>query len=138
MSSLLQAAQLAQNDPLSGHLVQAAVALILSLQVWLIKAVTAMRDELRTVRQTLFGVNNDNGIDGTVKDHEQRITGCEGYINRTVPERLKLWDGFKDEVKALLSRNVDRLDKHDHRIKSVEQAQKLTQAALDTLIRKDA
>jgi hypothetical protein len=89
-------------SPLAGHLVQGAVALILALQAWVIRAVTSTRDEVRTIRQALFGVNNDNGIDGAVKAHEHRLTECEGYIERTVPERLKLWGAFKEATERAL------------------------------------
>lgn len=128
MSFLMQATAVAvAADPLGGHLVQAAVALILALQAWLIRAVTAMRDDMRTIRQTLFGVNNDNGIDGDVKNLKGRVAECEGYITRTVPERLKLWEGFKTETEASVENAERRIDKHEHRFKAVEQATLLLQ-----------
>lgn len=88
----------ASSDGLGTHIVQGAVAMILALQAWVIRAVTMTRDDVRTIRQSLFGVNNDNGIDAQVKDHEGRIGECEAYIERTVPERLRGWEAWKDAI----------------------------------------
>jgi hypothetical protein len=96
----VQAVAVAQSssDGLGTHIVQGAVALILALQAWVIRAVTMTRDDVRMIRQSVFGVNNDNGIDAAVKDHESRIGQCEAYIERTVPERLRGWEAWKDAI----------------------------------------
>jgi hypothetical protein len=101
MMLLLQATATAvstSSDGLGTHIVQGAVAMILALQAWVIRAVTMTRDDVRMIRQSVFGVNNDNGIDAAVKDHESRIGQCEAYIERTVPERLRGWEAWKDAI----------------------------------------
>lgn len=98
-------------DPLGGHLVQAAVILILALQGWCVRAVLAATSELTKMRQTLFGETGDNGINGTQKkhadcltDHEHTLAEHTAYIENTVPERLKLWEAFKERTEGDLKR----------------------------------
>jgi hypothetical protein len=116
LHSLLQAAATAiatSNDALSTHLVQGAVALILALQAWVIRAVTTTRDEVREITQAVFGVNRDNGIDGDVKDLKERVAHTEAYIANTVPERLKLWEAFKKETEDALSAIRQKFERQD-------------------------
>ena len=103
MSSLLLvqsavAVATTQSDALASHLVQFAVAIILALNVWMVRAVQQTRDLMRRLEQWAFGPNGDNGVNSTVTDHEHRLTATEGYIERTVPERLKQWEAWKIEV----------------------------------------
>lgn len=38
---------------------------------------TELRDQVRTHEQSLYGEKGDNGLKGTVRDHESRITALE-------------------------------------------------------------
>lgn len=69
----------------SGHLLELAVTGVFGLQVWMVKALIDVRSDTRATRQTIFGENGDNGINGTVKahelelrDHDRRITRLDG------------------------------------------------------------
>lgn len=96
LSYLIQAAQAvatASTDGLGSYLVQFAVAIILALNVWMVRTVNATRGEVTAITYALFGRRGDNGIERTVEehsaellDHENRITQGEGRLERIDPD----------------------------------------------------
>ena len=98
MMLIQTATAVATTTGLDARVVEAAFAVILGVNVWMIRVVTQTREGVRSITQSLFGVSGDNGINSAVIDHEHRITATEGYIERTVPERLKQWEAWKASV----------------------------------------
>lgn len=45
--------------------------------LWLARVTVETRDGMRDLRAAIFGVNGDNGLNGTSKDHEKRIRSLE-------------------------------------------------------------
>ena len=52
-------------------------AILIAFILWLGRAVLAFAKEMTEWRVILFGRNGENGIQGTVKDHENRIRALE-------------------------------------------------------------
>lgn len=68
--------------PLNDHILELAIGGVFSLQVWMVRALTDVRADTRATRQTLFGETGDNGINGTVKQHEAQLRDHERRILR--------------------------------------------------------
>lgn len=82
MTSLLAYLQAAiPQPPALGSLLQAGGGLvIIGLQGWLISTVRDVRDEARSFRQHLFGVNGDNGMNSEVKALEARCNRQDAQL----------------------------------------------------------
>jgi hypothetical protein len=70
---------------ISSHVIEFAVGGVLSLQLWMVRAMAEVRGNSRATRQTLFGETGDNGLNGTVKDHTHELKDLERRVTRLEP-----------------------------------------------------
>lgn len=108
LSALVQAIATATTTAtapfLDNRLLDAAALIVIGLNAWMIRVTTETRATVAKIQQSLFGEQGDNGIKSSVIDHERRLVECEGYITRTVPERLESWKKWKDGVDEIIDR----------------------------------
>lgn len=62
---------------LGTHLVQFAVAIILGINLWLMRTVDAMRKDVQTFNQWAFGIQNSGGVEKRLGALEERMAQFE-------------------------------------------------------------
>jgi hypothetical protein len=67
------------------HIVKIALGGVFTLQVWMVRALIDVRSDTRVTRTTLFGETGNNGINGTVRKHDDEIRGLEVRVARLEP-----------------------------------------------------
>jgi hypothetical protein len=70
---------------LGGHVIEWALGIVLSINLWMAKAMVEVRGNSRATQQTLFGENGDNGINGKVKDHARELKDLDRRVTRLEP-----------------------------------------------------
>lgn len=119
LAVLVQAAAPVQDASFGVHMVQAAVAGILALQIWIVRTVNETRALAQKFNQWAFGPTGDNGVNSKIiawdalsMDRAVQLSRIESHLENTdriaveLARRLSLLEG--DPPAHLHTRATDR------------------------------